>query len=111
VGISIVQENIAAIHRIPGQKDQPKPILVKLRSIEEKTRIMRKRAEIKSLQKGWKIMDDVTKENALLIKKLNQDERISAAWYYNGYVYGQCGTKRIKFDISDDVDRKIRNKR
>jgi hypothetical protein len=34
-------------------------------------------------------MDDVTKENALLIKKLNQDERISAAWYFNGYVYGQ----------------------
>jgi hypothetical protein len=47
VGISIVQESIAAIHRIPGKKDQSKSILVKLRNIE-KTRNMRKRAEIKS---------------------------------------------------------------
>lgn len=39
VGINLEQDNIAEIHRIPGQRDQPKPILVKMRNAKEKTKI------------------------------------------------------------------------
>lgn len=103
VGINLEEKNIVAMHRIPGQKDKPKPILVKMRNSEEKTSIMRKRAEIQDGIKGWKVMDVVTKHNILLIKRLVQSELITSTWYFNGYVYGQSGTKRIKFDIFDDI--------
>lgn len=103
VGINLEEKNIVAMHRIPGQKDKPKPILVKMRNSEEKTSIMRKRAEIRDGIKGWKVMDVVTKHNILLIKRLVQSELITSTWYFNGYVYGQSGTKRIKFDIFDDI--------
>lgn len=103
VGINLEEKNIVAMHRIPGQKDKPKPILVKMRNSEEKTSIMRKRAEIRDGIKGWKVMDVVTKHNILLIKRLVQSELITSTWYFNGYVYGQSGMKRIKFDIFDDI--------
>ena len=42
VGVAIEENEVMAIHRIPGQKDRPRPILVKLRNNEAKSKVMRK---------------------------------------------------------------------
>lgn len=41
---------VFAIHKIPGQKNQPQPILVKTKSADRKVK----------MQKGWRMVDDVT---------------------------------------------------
>jgi chaperonin cofactor prefoldin len=111
VGVEIADQDVVAIHRIPGKKDWPRPILIKLRNPEAKARVMRKRSGIKSLQSGKvKVTDDVTKDNSDLISKLLANEKISAAWYFNGAVYGQCNSRRIKFDLFDDIDKKLRKR-
>ena len=114
VGERIDKSDVLAMHRIPGKKDQPRPIIVKLRSSETKTAVMKKRSDIKRLtlenDGKVKVSDDVTQDNTALISRLLQDHRISAAWYFNGSIYGQCGQRRIKFDIFDDIDQKIRKK-
>lgn len=110
VGTEIEEKDLVAIHRIPGQKDRPRPILIKLRNAETKARVMRKRSSIKALRNKVKVTDDVTKDNSELISKLLKDERMNSAWYFNGSVYGQCGNRRIKFDLFDDIDKKLRKK-
>jgi DNA repair exonuclease SbcCD ATPase subunit len=110
IGAEIQGNDVTAIHRIPGKQDEHRPIIIKFHKPAAKAQIMKKRSDIKKLHKGWKISDDVTKANATLISSLNKDERISSAWYFNGSVYGQCGNRRIKFDIFDDIERKLKNK-
>ena len=111
VNVEIPDQDVVAIHRIPGKKDCPRPILIKLRNPEAKARVMRKRSGIKSLQSGTvKVTDDVTKDNSDLISKLLENEKVSAAWYFNGAVYGQCNSRRIKFDLFDDIDKKVRKR-
>ena len=87
-----------------------RPILVKLQNLTAKSQIMKKRSDVKKLNKGWKITDDVTKANISLISDLTKDARISSAWYFNGSVYGQHGNRRIKFDIFDDIGQKLKAK-
>ena len=106
VGVAIKENEAMAIHRIPGQKDRPRPILVKLRKNEAKSKVMRKRTAIKSLSTGVKTTDDVTRQNTELISRLLMDERIIATWYFNGSIYGQNSGRRLKFDIYDDIDKK-----
>ena len=64
---------------------------------------MKKRSDVKKLNKRWKITDGVTKANISLISDQNKDARISSALYFNGLVYGQHGNDRIKFDIFDNI--------
>lgn len=110
VGVEIQGSDVVAIHRIPGKPDEHKPIIVKFLNIDSKIRVMRKRSEIKDLKKGWKVTDDVTKANVDLIIELTKDPRIKSAWFFNGSIYGQYGTKRVKFDIFDNIERKLKNK-
>ncbi|XP_062566342.1 uncharacterized protein MCAP_0864-like [Saccostrea cucullata] len=114
VGEQIKEDDVLAIHRIPGKKDQHRPIIIKLKTVEAKVKVMKKRSDIKELELQndvkVKVTDDVTQENAALITRLLQDHRISAAWYFNGHIYGECGKRRIKFDLYDDIDKKIRKR-
>ena len=47
---------------------------------------MKKRSDVKKLDKRWKITDGITKANISLISDLNKDARItgSSAFYFNG---------------------------
>ncbi|KAK3085020.1 hypothetical protein FSP39_022985 [Pinctada imbricata] len=107
-GVKIQMSDIVACHRIPGQAGQKRPILVKMRNTECKATVMRKRSKVKKGNSGVKLVDDVTKLNAQLISQLNEHAAIESAWYFNGSVFGQYKGKRIKFDIIDDIDAKIR---
>lgn len=80
------KQEIMAIHRIPTRKGAVRPILVKLKNNNVKSRVMRKRKELK--QAGHKLVDDVTKINAGLINRLYQHEAIESAWFFNGVVFG-----------------------
>jgi hypothetical protein len=52
IDVEIADQDVVSIHRIPGKKECPHPILIKLRDPEAKARVMRKRSGIKSLQSG-----------------------------------------------------------
>ena len=99
-----------AIHRIPGAPGKPRPILVKVVSLQTKTKIMRKRSVIKNLGSGQKLVDDVTKANTELIAELTERPEIDSAWYFNGSVFAKIKgcERKIRFDITDDLERKIK---
>ena len=67
---------------------------------------MRKRLEVKN--KGYRLVYDVTKANVELIKRLSQLDAVQSAWYFNGAVYGKIGDRRMKFDITDDIEKKVK---
>jgi len=100
--------DIVAIHRIPGRQGQPRPVIVKFWSLDCKLLIIKKRKDFKQ-SKGIRLVEDVTRMNTELINKLLRHQEIDSAWYFNGFVYGKTKSgKRIKFDIYDDIDGKIR---
>lgn len=104
--IMIAKEEVVAIHRIPGKPGTSKPVLIKFRNNNDKTRIMRNRTGMKAL--GYRLVDDVTRQNTTLISKLYDHPLIESAWYFNGSVYGKTTAgKRLKFDILEDIDAVI----
>lgn len=106
--INLDNRDIVAVHRIPGRQGQPRPVIVKFWSLDCKLPIIKKRKDFKQ-SKGIRLVEDVTKMNTELINKLFRHQEIDSAWYFNGFVYGKTKSgKRIKFDIYDDIDEKIR---
>ena len=104
--VNVNPYKIMALHRIPGKAGMTKPVLLKLMNNSEKTKIMRKRKEMKGA--GYKLVDDVTRSNSKLINKLLLHEKIDSAWYFNGSVFGKTKAgKRHKFDICSDIDEVI----
>ena len=102
-GVTINVNKIMAIHRIPGKSGMPKPVLIKLMNNNEKTKIMKKRKLMK--QAGYRLVDDVTKQNTKLISRLNLHTDIDSAWYFNGNVFAKTtGGKRFKFDLFSVVE-------
>lgn len=58
-------EDVIAIHRIPGRKGFDRPILVRLKYKNAKSAIMKQRSEIKRKSKStYRLSDDVTKRNS-----------------------------------------------
>lgn len=107
--VTIEESKIMALHRIPGKIGMNKPVLIKLINNSEKTKIMKKRKEMK--RAGFRLVDDVTKSNTTLINTLSQHEKIESAWYFNGSVYAKTiEGRRHKFDISSDIDETIEPK-
>ena len=107
-GVNVSDEDILAIHRIPGRKGYQRPILVKLKNNSVKSKVMRHRSAMKRKSRNeLRLSDDVTQLNSDLINKLSENSRIKSAWYFNGRVYGQVEDHRIMFDIYDDVEDKI----
>lgn len=109
INLAIDPQNIEAIHRIPGKPNNPRPVLVKMRNNHEKTKIMRKRREMKEL--GYRLVDDVTKLNTELIGRLSHHEHISSAWFFNGNIYGKTSDgKRHKFGLHSNISQVIHNR-
>ena len=108
-GITIDPYKIVAIHRIPGKSGMPKPVLVKLMNNNEKTKVMKKRKFMKHA--GYRLVDDVTKENTMLINRLNLHKDIDSAWYFNGNVFAKTTMgKRFRFDLYSVIDDVIKKK-
>lgn len=52
--VELDDQEIIAAHRIPGRKDQPRPIIVKVLNTNIKARVMKKRSDVKkSLDTDW----------------------------------------------------------
>lgn len=108
-GVEVDHRDIEAVHRIPGSRpNAPRPILMKMRNNDKKANIMRCRSAVKDSPGNVRLGDDVTKENRELIVRLIDHESITSAWYFNGSVYGNVKGKRVKFDILDDIDFKVK---
>ena len=101
-----------ACHRIPGG-NSIRPILLKVKNTEVKSRIMRNRKAFREAKKGYRLSDDITKDNTELITTLTKYEEVEQAWLFNCNVYAKLKgleDQRVMFEISDDIKRKI-NKR
>lgn len=109
-GVPLNRNSVMAIHRIPGKSGMPKPVLLKLRNNNDKSKIMKKRKEMK--QGGYRLVDDVTKENTKLINRLNLHKDIDSAWYFNGSVYGKSTEgRRCRFDLFSIIEEVIAPKK
>ena len=105
--VKVEDSMIMALHRIPGKSGMPKPVLIKLMNNSQKTKIMKKRQEMK--RAGYWLVDDVTKHNTALISRLSLHKNIDSAWYFNGSVFGKTKEgKRHKFDIFSDISEVIK---
>ena len=105
-GVDLQKEEIIAIHRLPRRNQSRKPVIIKTINNNVKTRVMRKRREMRTA--GYRIADDVTKLNTGLISRLSDNENIDSAWYFNGSVFGRTkGGKRLKFELFDDINQMI----
>ena len=122
-GVTVSEDDIIAVHRIPGKKDSTRPILLKVKNSSVKTKVMQNRPKVKSTGK-YKLSDDVTALNSSLITRLLAHPKIEQAWFFNGSVYGLVKTSqavsqaddqenqgrtknRVKFDIHDDLNEKL----
>ena len=85
-GVAVDPRNEVAIHHIPKKAGMPKPVLMKMSNNNKKTKIMKKRKEMKAA--GFRLVHDVTKMNMELINRLSLHQNIDSAWYFNGSVYG-----------------------
>ena len=105
--VDVSPDEIVAIHRIPGKNDQPRPVIVKVKNTEVKSRIMRQR---KKLKKDTKFHDDITARNLGLMSRLYKSEKFHSVWSFNDSVYAKKSKegKRIRFDIFDNIEEKLR---
>ena len=89
--VTVDEDDIVAVHRIPTKKGQIKPILLKVKNAEVKTKIMQQRQTFKKngAAAGVRISDDVTRANSKLIQELSVHAKLENAWYYNGSVYAR----------------------
>ncbi|KAK3104934.1 hypothetical protein FSP39_013461 [Pinctada imbricata] len=111
--IQLEESDVVAIHRIPGPKGSPRPILIKLKNTGAKARIMKNRKRVRQAGRDMRLSDDVTRLNSMLLQRLNDHPCIDQAWYFNGNVYGtvkEGDGKKIQFDIHDDIEEKIKRK-
>ena len=112
--VKVDSKDIVACHRIPAGKGTTiRPILLKVRNTAVKSTIMRNRKAFRGLKKGYKLTDDITKDNAELIRELLKHESVEQAWLFNCNVYAKItGLKeqRVMFEITDDIKKKINKK-
>ena len=79
------------------------------RSNRRKLNIMRKK---RNLKKDFRFHDDITQSNLGLMARLKRSERFENVWFYNCNVYAKLAEgSRIKFDIFDNIEEKLRKKR
>ena len=101
-GVNLSKEEIIAIHRLPTKKSGIKPVIIKTVNNNVKSRVMRKRKDLKNA--GNRIVDDVTKMNTGLINRLFLHEQIQSAWFFNGSVFGLTHeNERIKFNLFENI--------
>ncbi|CAG2234576.1 unnamed protein product [Mytilus edulis] len=106
--VNIRPDEIQAIHRIPGKQGQHRPVIVKLLNSEVKYRIMREKKNMPK-QCTFRLVDDVTKSNMELITRLRDSDQLDSAWYFNCAVYGKTEAgRRLKFDIFDDIAKRLK---
>lgn len=107
--IEIEPSDVITIHRILGKESHFKPVIAKIRNTEIKIKIMRIK---KGLKNDIKFHDDITQINLGLLARLNTNEMLDNAWFYNCSVYGKLKDSkyRMKFDPYDNKDDKIKKK-
>ena len=107
--VHISPSDVQAIHRIPGKDRGIRPVIVKVKNTEVKINIMRKK---RNLKKDFRFHDDITQSNLGLMARLKRSERFENVWFYNCNVYAKLAEgSRIKFDIFDNIEEKLRKKR
>lgn len=80
-------EHIEAAHRLPSNKPGPKPVIVRFRSRDQKSLVLKKRKELKG--KGISIQDDIGKRTMLLMNRLKKDPKIKEVWFWNNKVFAK----------------------
>ena len=59
-----------------------------------------------------RFVDDITKQNHELMKRMRDSNRFDSVWFYNCGIYGRTpDDKQFTFGLYDDIDIKIRQRR
>lgn len=82
-------KDVVAVLRIPGKQGAPRPILLKLISVEKMAHVMQNRDKVKNSE-GKVRWGDVARENSELNDRLNAHLCITSAWYFNGNCLFVC---------------------
>ena len=109
LNVELEDRDVVAIHRIPSEKPGHKPVIVRLFNSDIKRSVMRER---KNLTNNVRFVDDVTRKNLELIKKLDETEQFESVWYYNCGIYGRTEDGlQLKFGLFDDIQLRLRQGR
>jgi hypothetical protein len=61
------------------------------------------------LKNNVRFVDDITKQNHELMKRMRDSNRFDSVWFYNCGIYGRTSDdKQFKFGFYDDIDIKQR---
>ena len=104
VEVTVKDDDILAIHRVPGKKKGPKPVIIKFLRNEKRLSVIRKRQDVEA----FLMIDHVTERNLSLINKLRENEDLHSVWYFNCNIHAiDVLGKRHKFDVGDDNSTKL----
>lgn len=108
VGVIIDPADILEIHRIPGERGKIRPVIAKFKNTEAKVNLIKHRSN-QEVKKNFIMFDHITQQNSQLLRRLNDDQRIDRAWYFNGKTFAlDHQGVRHKFDLLDSVDLKLK---
>ena len=89
-GVTVTKDDILAMHRVPSQKSDPCPVIMKFLWSEKRQEVIVKRQEV---MESFVIIDHVITRNFDLINKLRDHcEGIDSAWYFNCNIYALDAT-------------------
>ena len=109
LNVDLELRDVVAIHRLPSDRPGEKPIIVRLFNSDAKRNVMRAK---KNLKNNVRFVDDITKQNHELMKRMRDSNRFDSVWFYNCGIYGRTpDDKQFKFGLYDDIDIKIRQRR
>ena len=89
LGVCLEKHDIERSHRLrvlkhPGKANSPAPIIVKFQSYRKRSEVLASRRKLAGTRKS--IQEDLTKENARLLKATRDNKEVKAAWTRDGRV-------------------------
>lgn len=94
LNIQLYISDISAAHRIPGGKNGPRPLVVKLVHSTVKNKILIKRKLLKG--SGIVIREDISIEYVKLMNRMENKDNVDSVWFWSGKVFVKTtdGNKR-----------------
>lgn len=99
---------VEVAHRVGKPRDgKPAPIIAKFARRDVRDLVLRARKALKGTRIS--IKEDLTKDNQKLLHDLSTHEEISAAWSWNGKIFGKLvsNNRTLNFTLGDNIDLRI----
>ena len=81
LNVDLELRDVVAIHRLPSDRPGEKTIIVRLFKSDAKRNVMRAK------KNNVRFVDDITKQNHELMKRMHDSNRFDSVWFYNCGIY------------------------